>query len=159
MAAERSLKQKIFDIIFEADTPSGKAFDVALLVLILLSVIIIMMESVPEYDDEYGSLLHTLDWIITGLFTIEYGLRIWCLESPGAISKAFMVWWTCFRFCPCFSRWFLGSGSNVFMTIRALRLLRVFRVLRITNYLVEAQSLSGAIRASRIKILVFSARS
>ena len=156
MAAEGSLKQKIFDIIFEADTPSGKVFDVSLLVLILMSVIIIMLESVPEYDEKYGTLLHTLDWIITGLFTIEYALRIWCLGNPWRYIRSFYGIVDLLSILPMYlTLVFVGSGSNVFMTIRALRLLRVFRVLRVTNYLVEAQTLSSAIRASRNKILVF----
>jgi voltage-gated potassium channel len=154
MASDNSLKATIFDIIFEADTPNGKVFDISLLVLILLSVIIIMLESVPEYAAKYGTTLYVLDWVITVLFTIEYILRIWVLGNPWRYIRSFYGVVDLMSILPMYLSLVI-VGSNVLTTIRALRLLRVFRVLRITNYLVEAQSLSGAIRASRSKILVF----
>ncbi|MFK7972577.1 MAG: ion transporter [Bacteroidia bacterium] len=148
------LKAKVFDVIFEADTPWGKVFDISLLVLILLSVVIIMLESVEEYDQKYGTLLHTIDWIITGLFTIEYCLRIWCVTKPWRYAKSFYGVVDLLSILPMYLSLIL-EGSNVLVTIRALRLLRVFRVLRVSNYLVEAQTLNKAITASRNKILVF----
>lgn len=154
MASENSLKAKIFDVIFEADTPNGKVFDVTLLILIVLSVVIIMLESVTEFNNKYGTILYFLDWLITILFTIEYILRIWVLGNPWRYIRSFYGVVDLMSILPMYVSLVI-VGSNVLTTIRALRLLRVFRVLRITNYLVEAQSLSGAIRASRSKILVF----
>lgn len=149
-----SLKEKIFDVIFEADTPDGKVFDVSLLVLILASVIIVMLESVEEYDKKYGDILHTLDWVITGLFSIEYFLRIWVLKKPWNYIKSFYGIVDLLSILPMYLSLFI-VGSNVLETIRALRLLRVFKVLRVSNYLVEAETLTKSMKASRDKILVF----
>ena len=148
------LKEKVFDIIFEADTPLGKVFDVSLLVLILMSVIIIMLESVSTIEEKYGDLLHVLDWAITILFTIEYGLRIWIVNKPWKYIKSFYGLVDLLSILPMYLSLII-AGSNVLVTIRALRLLRVFRVLRVSSYLIEANSLNSAIRASRSKILVF----
>ena len=78
-------RARLHEIIFEAETPGGKGFDVALLILIVLSVVVVMLESVAEIRDGYGAQLRTFEWIITGLFTIEYGLRLYCVGRPAAL--------------------------------------------------------------------------
>lgn len=148
------LKQTVFDIIFEADTPAGRIFDVSLLGLIVLSIIVIMLESVPSYDASFGDILHVIDWVITGLFTAEYLLRLWCVKKPLSYALSFYGVVDLLSILPMFLSLLIG-GSNVLVSIRALRLLRIFRVLRVAPYLVEANTLSTAIKASWNKILVF----
>ena len=85
----RSLRAKVHEIIFEADTPAGKAFDIALLILIILSVIAVMLESTSTVAARYGTVLRTFEWVLTIMFTIEYLLRLYCVGNPAAYARSF----------------------------------------------------------------------
>ena len=83
------LKNKLYDIIFESDTPAGKGFDLLLIVSILLSVIVVLLDSVQYYNIRYGNILYLLEWFFTILFTIEYFFRIYCIGKPVMYIRSF----------------------------------------------------------------------
>ena len=147
-------KRKLHDVIYEADTPAGKAFDVILLVVIFLSIIIVMLESVKSINQEYGHLFYISEWIITAIFTIEYFLRIISIKKPKNYIFSFYGIIDFLSTIPSYLTFFFG-GYNFLLAIRALRLLRIFRILKITRYVGEANKLSVALKQSRAKILVF----
>ena len=147
-------RSKLHEIIYEADTPTGKAFDVVLLVLILVSIILVMLESVSEYSLAYGNLFYIGEWIITIFFTIEYILRIVTIKKPSAYIFSFYGLIDFISTIPLYLSFFF-VGSHALLTIRALRLLRVFRILKVTRYIGEGNKLSKALKDSRPKIFVF----
>lgn len=149
-----SWKRKLHEIIYEADTPAGKAFDVILLIFIVLSIIIVMLESVKSINAEYFEIFYIIEWIITIIFTIEYILRIISINNPRKYIFSFYGIIDLISTIPTYLTLFLG-GYNVLLAVRALRLLRVFRILKITRYLGEADKLATALRHSRPKIFVF----
>jgi len=144
----------IHEIIFEADTPAGKAFDVALLVLIILSVVAVMLESTSAIEARYGHLLRTFEWIVTILFTIEYLLRLYCVGKPARYARSFFGIVDLLAILPTYLSVII-PGAQSLLVIRALRLLRVFRVLKLAHFVGEASELGAALRASARKIIVF----
>lgn len=147
-------RRHLHEIIFEADTFRGKTFDVGLMVVILLSVAVVMLESVHEVEARYGGFLRGLEWGFTVLFTIEYILRILTIQRPLRYIFSFFGIVDFLSIIPTYLGLFF-VGSQSLMVIRTLRLLRVFRVLKLAAMLGEAQHLSRALRASRQKITVF----
>ena len=148
------LRHKLHEIIFEADTPAGKWFDVGLLVAIVLSIVVIMLESVADYRSAYGFELRVLEWFFTGLFTVEYILRLYSVARPGAYARSFFGLVDVLSILPTYLSLFL-VGAQSFLVIRAIRLLRIFRILKLAHYLGEAAVLKRAVHASRPKITVF----
>ena len=144
----------VHEVIFEADTPAGKFFDVALILAIILSIIAVIFESVTEIRNEHGQLLNVIEWIFTILFTIEYGLRIISLGQPWRYIRSFYGLVDLIAILPTYISMFV-PGSQYLMVIRVLRLLRIFRVLKLVQYLNEAEYLLKAMRASARKISVF----
>ncbi|MGK7388765.1 MAG: ion transporter [Candidatus Cyclobacteriaceae bacterium M2_1C_046] len=149
-----SWKNKLHEVIFEADTFEGKLFDILLLIAILLSILAVMLESVPAIFAEYGDELYILEWIFTILFTIEYILRIIAVTKPSKYIFSFYGIIDLLSFLPLYLSFFI-VGAHSLMVIRSIRLLRVFRVLKLGRFLGEAMHLSNALKASRTKILVF----
>ncbi|EDM43259.1 probable ion transporter [unidentified eubacterium SCB49] len=147
-------KSKLHTIIYEADSPMGKLFDVVLLIVILVSVIFVMLESVKGFPPEVYTLIHYGEWVITIFFTLEYIARIVTIKKPSQYIFSFYGIIDFLSTIPLYLSFFL-VGSNVLLTVRALRLLRVFRILKITRYLGEANKLTKALKDSRPKILVF----
>ncbi|TXK74324.1 ion transporter [Mesonia sp. HuA40] len=147
-------REKLHDIIYEAETPAGKAFDVVLLIFIFLSVIFVMLESVPGLEPWVYEYLIYAEWIITILFTIEYILRIISIRRPSRYIFSFYGIIDFLSTIPLYLSFFI-TGSSALITFRALRLLRVFRVLKISRYMGEGNRLLGALRNSRAKIFVF----
>jgi voltage-gated potassium channel len=147
-------RRKLYIIIFESDTPAGKAFDVALLVLILLSIITILLESVDSIRTRYGPLLLALEWFFTLVFTLEYILRIVVAGRPWSYIFSFFGLVDFLSILPTYLNFFY-SGSRFLLVIRGLRLLRIFRVLKLGRYLGEAETLARALRRSVYKIVVF----
>lgn len=147
-------RRALHEIIFEAETPAGKVFDIALLVTILASVLVVMLESVPAYRHDYATLLRSIEWFFTILFSIEYVLRILAVQRPLAYMRSFFGLVDLFAIIPTFVSLFL-PGAQSLLVIRALRLLRVFRVLKMVRYLDESSQLRRALWASRQKIIVF----
>lgn len=147
-------RTKLHEIIYEADTPTGKLFDVILLIAILLSILFVMLESVASIDAKYHKILDAGEWLITILFSIEYILRIITVKKPLKYIFSFYGIIDLLSTIPKYVSLLLG-GSQALATLRALRLLRIFRILKLARYLRESNQLAIAIRASRPKIAVF----
>ncbi len=141
-------------IIFEADTPGGKAFDVALLGAIVLSIVAVCLESVVEIQARHGPLLRTIEWTLTVLFTLEYLLRLICVGRPIRYAKSFFGVVDLLAILPTYLS-LVFAGTQSLIVIRALRLLRIFRILKLGHFLGEAAMLREALRASARKIIVF----
>lgn len=149
-----TLKQKLYNIIFEADTKTGKYFDLFLLFLILLSVITVMIESVVSFNHILAFELKVIEWVITIVFTLEYILRILIVQKPLKYIFSFYGIIDFLSILPTFLGFFI-PGSHGLMTIRALRLFRVFRILKLNRYTSEGNIIFSALKASRRKISVF----
>jgi len=145
---------RMHEVIFEADTAPGKLFDVLLILSILASVVVVMLDSVTWFNERYGTLLYTLEWAFTILFTVEYGLRLSCVGRPLRYATSFFGVVDLLAVIPTYLSLVL-AGSQYMLVIRILRILRIFRVLKLVNYLREAATLARALRDSRRKITVF----
>jgi voltage-gated potassium channel len=148
------LRHRLHEIIFEADTPAGKGFDVLLLLAIVLSVLSVMLESVDSIAAEHGVLLNRVEWTFTLIFTLEYWLRLWVVQRPIRYALSFFGLVDLLAVIPTYLSLFVG-GAQSLLVIRVFRLLRVFRVLKLTHFLYEAQILRAAMLASLRKIIVF----
>jgi voltage-gated potassium channel len=150
----RRWQARLHEIIFEADTPEGKAFDVALLIAILGSVSAVVLESVTEIRLQYGAALLTIEWIFTALFTLEYVLRLLSVGKPMRYALSFFGLVDLLSILPTYlSVFFVGTRS--LSVIRALRLLRVFRVLKLGHFVGAERMLLTALKASIRKITIF----
>jgi len=141
-------------VIFEADTPAGKAFDLALLVAILASVLAVCLESVASVRAEWGLWLRVVEWLFTLLFTIEYGLRLITVQRPLRYAVSFFGVVDLLAVLPSYVG-LLVPGTHALIVVRALRLLRVFRVLKLMRFLGEANVLTLALRRSARKVMIF----
>ena len=151
---EHSWRNSLYEVIFENDTPAGKAFDVVLLWSIVISVAAVMLESVKPIREDYGRILYDVEWGFTILFTIEYAVRIICVRRPWLYIRSFYGVVDLLSILPTYIILFVG-GSHAMIVIRALRLLRVFRIFKLMRYVGEASVLTQALRASWPKIAVF----
>jgi voltage-gated potassium channel len=142
------------EIIFEAETPAGKAFDIGLLIAIILSVVAVLLESVADVRAQYGGMLRAAEWFFTILFTIEYLLRLICVGRPLHYSFSFFGLVDLLAIVPTYLSVLL-PGAQSLIVIRALRLLRVFRVMKLVHFVGEARLLQAALHASVRKIIVF----
>ena len=149
-----SWRLTLHEIIFEADTPAGKLFDIGLIVAILLSIIAVMLDSVAEVRAEHGKALYAIEWFFTLLFTVEYCARIASLGNPVRYMRSFYGLVDLIAILPTYIS-LLFPGSQYLMVIRVLRLLRIFRILKLAQYLNEGETLLKAMRASARKISVF----
>lgn len=147
-------RARIHQIVFEADTPAGRTFDLGLLLAIAASVVVVMLESVASVRAEAGTTLRVLEWLFTILFTIEYALRLYTVERPLRYAVSLFGLIDLFAILPTYLSIVL-PGAHSLLVIRVLRLLRVFRVLKLGEYLRESRVLVEALRASRRKIQVF----
>lgn len=141
-------------IIFEHDTPAGRAYDVALIVAILTSVAVVMVDSLPTIGESARRVLHVVEWVLTGLFTVEYAARLWCATDARVYARSFFGVVDLLSILPTWLSLVFPAGR--FLTlIRVLRVLRIFRILKLTTYVREAGVLAQAVAASRFKITVF----
>lgn len=154
MAAQRLWQARLHDVIYESNTPAGKAFDVTLLVLIVTSILVVTLDSVPMWHEKYGHIFLVMEWIFTILFTIEYILRLICLRQPLRYVFSFAGIIDLLAIIPSYLSIFL-AGAQSLLVFRALRLMRVFRIFKLTHFLSEMYFLGGAIRASMRKISIF----
>jgi voltage-gated potassium channel len=145
---------RLHEVIFEADTPGGKAFDLALLVAIVLSILAVLLESVAGIREVHGVTLRRVEWAFTILFTIEYLLRLASVGRPWRYALSFYGVVDLLAIIPTYLS-LVVVGTQSLLVIRALRLLRVFRVLKLAHFVGEAQVLRGALRASGRRIVVF----
>jgi voltage-gated potassium channel len=152
--ASAGWRERLHQIIFEADTPAGKTFDVILFVNIGLSVLVVILDSVGHIRARYGPLLTSLEWYFTVLFTIEYVLRLVSIRRPLRYAFSFFGVVDLLSILPTYLSLFV-PGAEYLLVIRILRLLRIFRVLKLSEYLRESSVLGQALWASRRKISVF----
>jgi voltage-gated potassium channel len=152
---ERSaFRHRLHTVIFEADSPGGKAFDVALLVAILVSIVAVCLESVASIRTQYGTGLRALEWVLTLGFTAEYMLRLYSVDRPLRYARSFYGVVDLLSILPTYLS-LAFAGTHSLLVIRALRLLRVFRVFKLGHFVSEAEVLRRALAASRRKIMVF----
>ena len=144
----------LHEVIFEADTKPGKWFDVILIISIILSVFVVMLDSVASIKKEYGAFLYSVEWFFTILFTIEYILRLISVGRPTQYATSFFGIVDLLAILPT-NLSIILPVSRFLTVIRVLRVMRIFRVLKLVQYLTEARVLTQALRASRRKITVF----
>lgn len=150
----RSWKKRLHDTIYESNTRAGRVFDIALLIVIIASIVVVMLDSVDKYSQKYGTLFDILEWTFTVLFTIEYILRLICIKRPVLYVTSFLGVIDLLAIIPSYlSIFFVGAQS--LLVFRALRLLRIFRIFKLTHFLTEMQFLSTALRGSLKKISIF----
>jgi voltage-gated potassium channel len=154
MKPGHNFREKLFTIIFEADTPAGKLFDIVLLVLIVLSVAVVMLESLPEMPDSFRRSMVMLERIFTALFTIEYGLRLYAVSSRWKYIRSPLGIIDLISIAPTYLSFFM-AGSERLMIFRILRLLRIFRIFKLTRFMNQARFITDALRSSRDKIYIF----
>ncbi len=147
-------KERLHEIIFEADTHAGKAFDIGILILIIISVISVIAESVGWVSIKYQQELRLIEWFCTVIFTIEYIVRLYCVTHPLKYAGSFFGIIDLLAVLPAYLYFFI-PGLHQLVVIRMLRLLRIFRVLKLSRYVGESQTLMTALLASRRKIGIF----
>ncbi len=148
------LKKQLHTIIFEADTKAGRWFDIALIAFILISIIIVMLESNPDLSPQFQGWLTLAEWSVTILFSVEYLLRIWITKHSRRYIFSFFGIIDLLAILPAFIG-LLFTGTQMLIVLRSLRLIRIFRVLKLTRYVKEASILWSALVAGRNKIGVF----
>ena len=151
---DRNWRLRLHEVIYGTHTPAGKLFDIILLIVILYSIIIVMMESVPRFDNKFHDFFNISEWIVTILFTIEYGLRLVCIKRPSKYIFSFFGIIDLLSTIPKYLTFFF-VGSQYFTAFRALRLLRVFRILKLVRFIGESNNLARAVKSSKTKIFVF----
>ena len=151
---KRTLKEKLHEVIFEADTQAGKRFDIILLIFIVASVLVVMLETIEEIDARFHHLFIVLEWVFTVVFTIEYILRLYAVKRPIKYATSFYGMIDLLAILPTYVD-VLFSGSRYLLAIRALRLLRIFRIFKLAKFLKESSIIMMSLRASRPKITVF----
>lgn len=147
-------RDRLHEIIFESDTPAGRAFDVALLWAILLSVTAVMLESVSTFREQHGSILRFAEWFFTIIFTIEYVLRLIAIRRPASYALSFFGIIDLLAFLPTYVSAFV-PGVQALVVIRAFRVIRMFRIFKLVGHVRQARVLATALRLSRPKIIVF----
>jgi voltage-gated potassium channel len=149
-----TVRQKLNRVVFGTDTRAGRNFDIILLWIILLSVIVVMLESVPDWGIQFKSEFYVLEWILTVIFTIEYLIRLWISPKPLRYIISFWGIIDLLSILPTYLSFFL-VGYHYLLVVRIFRLLRVFRVLKLVRFSTEAQGLIEALKSSLYKISIF----
>lgn len=151
---ESPWRHKLYIIIFEADTPAGKLFDLALIVAVLLSVLTVILDSVASIAQQYQTVLTALEWFFTLLFTVEYIARLSCVRHPTRYARSFFGIIDLLSILPTYLALFF-PGTHFLSNVRLLRLLRIFRILKLVAFVDEYSQLGRALAASRRKIMIF----
>lgn len=150
-------RDKLYVIIFEADTRAGKAFDVSLIIAIFASVLVVVLSTLHAASEEpYRTIFLTLEWIFTALFSAEYILRLVIVRRPVRYARSFFGMIDLLSILPAFIGLIVPGGERL-LVVRTLRLLRIFRVFKLARYLSEASALRDALYVSRHKVAVFMA--
>jgi len=149
-------QERVWRVIFMSDTPAGRSFDVALMLLVSLSVLAVVLESVATVRARYAFELHLVEWVFTLLFSAEYAARLWCVRDRRKYATSFFGVVDLLSILPTYL-WLVLPTAHYAMAVRALRLLRIFRVFKMPHHLGEANVILNALLASRRKILVFTA--
>lgn len=153
-AGDSALQQRLYQVIYLANTPAGRWFDILLIWAILLSVLVMMLDTVESLHVPYGNAFRTFEWVVTVLFTAEYALRLYCVKHPLRYARSFFGIVDLLAILPAYLSLFL-AGSEYLMVVRALRVLRIFRILKMVRYMEEGRLLMRALADSWHKIVVF----
>lgn len=152
--AKKTLKEKLFIIIFEADTRAGQLFDKTLIFLILLSLVVVVVDSIESFSSEFHFSLTVLEWIFTLIFSLEYIARVYCAKNRMQYIKSFYGIIDLVAILPTYLA-MLFPELHALIDVRVLRLIRIFRIFKLTEYVTEYVHLGAALAASRRKIFVF----
>ena len=147
-------RHRLHEVVFEADTSGGKTFDLMLIVCITLSIIVVMLDSIQAFHEQYSSLLYVVEWLFTLLFTVEYALRLLCVGRPLRYVFSFYGIVDFLSIIPTYLSIFV-PGTQYLLVIRSLRVLRIFRIFKLAQYVGEARQLTRALHSSRRKIMIF----
>jgi voltage-gated potassium channel len=147
-------RRKLFLVIFESDTRAGRYFDFSLIAAIVLSVAVVMLDSIAEVHAQHGNILGALEWFFTLIFTVEYIARLSCVNHPARYARSFFGVVDLLAILPAYLTFFV-PGLQALIDFRLLRLLRIFRLLKLVSYVEEYSQLAKAVSASRRKILIF----
>lgn len=150
----RNWREALHEVIFESNTRAGKAFDIALLVLILLSILVVMLDSVGSFHRRFGHIFFVIEWIFTILFTLEYILRLICVRRPLHYATGFLGIIDLLAILPMYLSMFM-IGAQSLLVVRVLRLLRIFRIFKLTHFISEMSFLGEALKSSAKKISIF----
>ncbi|MFU8895799.1 MAG: ion transporter [Gammaproteobacteria bacterium] len=153
-AGEGPGKQRLFSVIFRSDTRPGQLFDLALIIAILVSVAAVLLTTVDQLDEKYGVTFYRLEWVFTILFTVEYGLRLYCVRNRIGYAKSFFGIVDLLSILPTYLGLIL-TGAAPMLVIRILRVLRLFRIMHMKRYVGEANMLLEVLVASWRKTLIF----
>src|SRR5687767_4531794 len=151
---QKTWKERLHETVFESNTTASKTFDIALLVFILSSIIVVILDSIPVYHEKYGRIFFIIEWIFTGLFTIEYILRLVSVKRPLKYALGFLGLIDLLTIVPMYLSIFF-AGAQSLLVLRALRLLRVFRIFKLTHFLTEMSFLGTALKSGAKKISIF----
>ena len=151
---KQNLRQQIHEIVFESESRAGKIFDIALLIMILSSIVVVMLDSVHGLHLKYGKIYHQIEWVFTILFSIEYFIRLIVVRRKRKFVFSFLGIVDLLAILPTYFTLIL-SGTQPLLVMRALRLLRIFRIFRLSHFLVDIRFLSGALLSSFRKIGIF----
>lgn len=147
-------RARLHTVVYETDTPAGKLFDIALIVSIVLSVILVMLDSVAWINAAYGGYIYAAEWFFTILFTIEYGIRLVCVARPLKYATSFFGVVDLIAIVPTFLD-LIFPGGRYLLVVRVIRVLRIFRAFKLFEYMTEGMYIVQALKASRKKISVF----
>lgn len=150
----KNFRQRLYEIIFEADTRAGRIFDLSLIILILVSIFLVIIDSIEPVHDKYYYELRIAEWIITIIFTVEYILRIYTVYKPVKYVLSFYGLIDLIAILPGYIIFIFSAGQNL-LVIRAIRLLRIFRILKLSQYTSAGRLLALALYRSREKIFMF----
>ncbi|MGW8180476.1 MAG: ion transporter [bacterium] len=150
----QNLRSLFYEVIFESNTPAGKLFDVVIITFILISVAVVMLDTVPALHSSFGSVFYFTEWFFTLVFTVEYFLRLFSARRASRYAFSFYGSVDLLSVIPTYLNLIL-AGSAYLLIIRILRILRIFRVLKLMVYTREAEVLIRSLLASRRKILIF----
>ncbi|MDD5411584.1 MAG: ion transporter [Methylobacter sp.] len=148
------MRHTLYNVIYQANTPAGRGFDIVLIICILASVLTIVLDSVADISQQYGKLLFTAEWVFTAIFTAEYILRIFCTPRPFKYVFSFYGVIDLLAILPTYFSLFM-PGSQYLLVIRILRVLRIFRILKLVRFINQSNLLINAMLASRLKITIF----
>ncbi|MCE8016652.1 ion transporter [Halomonas sp. MCCC 1A17488] len=149
------IRTRLFQIIFESDTPLAKGFDIALIAVILASVAIVLLDSIAAWEAAYGEWFYWLEWGFTLIFTVELALRVYCLEKPWRYLRSFYGIVDVLAVLPTWLMLILPGSWETLVIVRLLRVLRIFRVLRLMQFVSESRLLLDALRRSVRQIILF----
>lgn len=153
-AGKGPAKERLFSVIFRSDTREGQLFDLGLIAAILASVAVVLLSTVAEINAQHGTTLHLIEWIFTVLFTIEYGLRLYCVRNRARYAKSFYGVVDLLSVLPTYLGLIL-TGTAPMLVIRILRILRLFRIMHMTRYVGDANIMLEVMAASWRKVLIF----